>query len=126
MILGAAATTLVGCTEDSPKKTAAVNPDIALLAAAVGREQALLATYQGARVAPALVADVTAHLTRLAAVPVPQPTPTATAAAVPAAPKALARATAAAHAAAVPLASRTLAPVLASLAASSASHATVL
>lgn len=124
-LLLATAAGVAACTSESTPKPVPVDPDIALLTAAVQREQALLASYQASpHVAPALIADVTAHLTRLAALPIPQPTASAVPQAVP--PRALARATSAAHAKAVPLASRTLAPVLASLAASAATHAITL
>jgi hypothetical protein len=116
---------LTACTDRPAPKPAPVDPDIALLAAAVLREQTLLAAYQTAHgIAPSLITDVTTHLARLSALPIPQPTASPVIRAVP--PRVLARATATAHAKAVPLASRTLAPVLASLAASAASHAVAL
>jgi hypothetical protein len=129
------------CTSRSPKPTV-VDPDVALRAAAVARERALLAAYdaapRGARLGAlaAVRADHEAHLAALAApVPgpsTPVPSPTTTAAPPAATPVTIGelaaheRATAAAHATDALRASRPLAAVLASLAASEASHAVAL
>jgi hypothetical protein len=118
-----------------------LDPDVALRAAAVTRELALVAAYDAALAAhPALAARLTPlradHVTHLAALHPPTTTetttPTATAAPalvpVPAGtPLAhLERTAAAAHAAAALIASRKLAPVLASLAACECSHVGLL
>ena len=122
----------------------APDPDAALAAAAVARELALLARYDDALAAvPALAGELAplraehvAHLAALGAVEAAAATPTR-----PPSPPAPSPGTAvqvrrdlasreheaaAGHAAAAVAASRRLAPVLASLAASEASHAAVL
>lgn len=139
-----------------PRTAPAVDPDTALAAAAVARELALLAAYDEAlatspALAPrlaALRAEHVEHLRALGQVPAspgasgtPQasptpasPTPASHASASPPAGRAavllrlraLERAGADGHAGAALAASRRLAPVLASLAASEASHAAVL
>ena len=123
-----------GCT--SSHRTAGPSrpdPDVALTAAAVGRERALLAAYDAALAAAPARATTLAlvraeHAAHLAALGVG---PAASAAAAPAspAPSDLAgaeRAAAAAHAAAAVTASPRLAQVLASLAASEAAHQVAL
>lgn len=135
---------LTACTSSDPVPPAPVDPDVALVAAAVVREQALLTSYDDALAAhPELAALLTPlreqhfqHLARLQ----PATTATTTATAGPlgspsrggsplarrAALAALERAASAAHGAAAVTASRQLAPLLASLSASEASHVVVL
>jgi len=121
-----------------------VDPDVALIAAAVAQEQSLLLAYDEALVEhPELAAQLTPlrdehaqHLARLQpTVPTPTPTPTvassaATTRELPSTRRAklaaLERNAAAAHGTAALTASRRLAPVLASLSACEASHAVVL
>ena len=122
---------------------AAPDPDTVLTVAAVAREQALLARYDDVlSAAPALAgvlgplrAEHAAHLVALgatdaaAASPAPTPAPSASPAAVQVLRQDLARLereAAAGHASGAVAASRRLAPVLASLAASEASHLAVL
>jgi hypothetical protein len=142
-----ATTGLAGVAACTAKKVAPlpkrIDPDVALRAAAVTREQVLLAAYDAALAArPAVAAalaplrdDHVAHLAALqasSATVAPTPAPTATPVPAPApattsTPLAhLERTTAAAHAAAALLASRELAPVLASLAACESSHVGLL
>jgi hypothetical protein len=128
-LAGAAACT----TSKTPPPPKAVDPDIALRAAAVAREQSLLAAYDVALAArPALATKLTPlradHVTHLAALQTPDATATpATATATAGPPLAqLEKAAAGAHAAAALLASRELAPVLASLAACESSHVGLL
>lgn len=146
-LLSAGAGLLAACTSKPRPRTApAVDPDTALAAAAVARELALLAAYDEAlatspALAPrlaALRAEHVEHLRALGQVPASpgasgtppaSPTPTsapAGRAAVLLRLRALERAGADGHAGAAMAASRRLAPVLASLAASEASHAAVL
>jgi hypothetical protein len=126
-LAGAAACT----TSKTPPPPKAVDPDIALRAAAVAREQSLLAAYDVALAArPALATKLTPlradHVTHLAALQAPNATATtATATAGPPLAQ-LEKAAGAAHAAAALLASRELAPVLASLAACESSHVGLL
>ena len=132
---------VAACTEDSPSPPSPpVDPDVALVAAAVAREQALLGAYAGlaratprsARLLTALSLDHETHLAELTtALPASgTPTPTPTGAPAPRvtlpAVRRLLRTTERAHADAVLLASPRLAPVLASLAACEASHLVLL
>lgn len=141
---------LSACTSPADKTPEPVDPDVALLAAAVAREQALLLAYDDALLAHPSLAGLLAplreehqqHLDRLqppspSATPTtPTPTtPTPDASATPdltrpapdrAALAGLERAASTAHGAAAVTASRRLAPVLASLSASEASHLVVL
>lgn len=122
----------VACTSSSePDRPAPVDPDVALRAAAVVRERALLAAYDAAlaarpddaRLAP-LRAEHQAHLEALeGASPSGTPSP---AAAAPVDLAAAEREAAAAHAAATAQASPGLAALLAQLAASEASHPVAL
>lgn len=121
------------------------NPDVALRAAAVAREQALIAAYESAAFAhpdladllSRLKADHEAHLaelrpsgtpTPLAAFtrPTPVPQPPAVLAKARADLAALERTAAVEHARDCATASRSLAPLLAMLAACESSHAAVL
>jgi hypothetical protein len=116
------------CTYRS-RRAQRVDPDDALRAAAVARERSLVALYEAAAAATpggsaaAILAEHQAHLRALGAFPDPSPSQVG-----PSTPPAVAdlvtaeRAAAAAHAAAAVGASRELAAVLASLAASEASH----
>lgn len=134
---------VAACTDASPRPPSRpVDPDVALVASAVAREQALLEAYDAlaagtprlARLLTALRRDHEQHLAALvAAGPSATPTPVATTTPAPPAPatglgavRQLVRATERAHAAAVLQASPRLAPVLASLAACEASHLVVL
>jgi hypothetical protein len=127
VLVGSAAALSAACTSGGKAAPAPIDPDVAISAAAVAREQALLASYDAAIAAtPALAAklgplraDHLAHLTALGGSYTPG---TASAQDL----KALERTTAAAHSAAVLTASRRLAPLLASLAAAEASHLVVL
>jgi hypothetical protein len=123
------------CTRSAAKRPAQPDPDDALRNAAILREQALLARYDAAAAAsPALAAQIAAiqaeHVQHLAALgyPVPSPGASNTPSPAVAAPPTLAelataeRAAAAQHTAAALQASRELAVVLATLAASEASH----
>jgi hypothetical protein len=136
---------LAACTTggDEAPSPAPVDPDVALRAAAVAREEALLAEYDGLVAAYPVLgpllgplrADHAAHLAALApdraATPSATPTPPGAAAAVPRA-AAVARVVAAEraasreHALGALTASRELAGVLGQLAACEASHAAVL
>ncbi|MCW2600395.1 MAG: lipoprotein [Frankiales bacterium] len=137
-----AACTPKGRTAAAP----AVDPDVALTAAAVAREQALLAGYDDAlaaaptlasRLAP-LRAEHAAHLAALgspespgtSSTPASSPTRSPTGPPTPPALlrdlAALERTAATGHATAVLTASRALGPVLASLAASESSHLVLL
>src|SRR4051794_5717796 len=117
------------CTHPA-EQPAVVDPDVALRAAAVARELDLLAAYDGVVGAPparaAQLAAVRAeHAAHLVALGTASPTPSATPSTTPVTVTELAareRAAAAAHAADALGASRQLAAVLASLAASEASH----
>jgi hypothetical protein len=127
---------VVACTSEDRNGPTRVDPDVAIRRAAIDRERALIERYQAAaassssRIA-ALVAPMLAeHEQHLAALDAPSPTPSATAttAPPPAVPTlaqlaAAERSAAAAHAGGAVAASRSLAAVLASLAASEASHA---
>jgi hypothetical protein len=128
-------TGLAGVAACTTRKAAfppkSVDPDVALRAAAVAREQALLAAYDAALAArPALATKLTPlradHVTHLAALTAPNATSTAAPAPATSPLAHLERTTAAAHAAAALLASRELAPVLASLAACESSHVGLL
>lgn len=150
LLVAGATLPLVACTDSPPPRPAptAVDPDVALRAAALARETALLQAYDEAVAAvPALAtllaplrADHDAHIVALA-LPgaAPTPTPSATAVPVPAAAAlptepakrkaaALARLVAAeraaskAHATGALAASPGLAALLGQLAASEASH----
>ena len=130
-VLQGALLTLVSACTRRPQRPAPIDPDVALRAAAVARERALIAQYAGARPAsPAVAAQLAAvaaehaqHLIALGVTtastgPSPFPVPASSLAELVAAE----RAAAAAHAADALRASRLLAAVLASLAASEASH----
>ncbi|MDX6198172.1 MAG: hypothetical protein QOJ79_1323 [Actinomycetota bacterium] len=126
---------LAACT-DEPAQPARIDPDVALRAAAVARERALVDAYRAAAgSSSSAVAARTAglaeeHEQHLAALRAPSPSASTSSApaAVPTLTQLLVaeRAAAGAHAAAAVRASRDLATVLASLAASEASHAVVL
>lgn len=135
MLTGSAVAMLTACTRTSRRPAAAppvVDPDVALRAAAVAREQALLDAYDAAATTPALQARLSplraehaVHLQALGggpavAGPAPPTSPTVAQLA------ALERVTAAAHRDAAVTASRRLAPVLASLAASETTHLSLL
>ena len=117
---------VAGCRHEAPRPP---DPDVALRAQALAREQQLRAAYQSVmRARPALAgrlqllaADKAVHVAALGA----PGTATSTVTTVPQL-RALERAAAAAHGAAVQTASRDLAPLLASLAASSSCAAAVL
>jgi hypothetical protein len=127
---------VAACTRE-PSTPKTVSPDVALRAAAVARERALIERYRAAAASSSsdvatrtagLVEQHEQHLTALRA-PTAAPTPSnAPAPTVPTLVQLAAeeRAAARAHAAAALQASRPLAAVLASLAASAASHAVVL
>ena len=140
---------LAACTRKVPPRPAPVDPDVALRAAAVARERALLAGYDAlttssptlagtgtlsARVA-AVRAEHAAHLAALLAAPSPSaslpssPSPSPAVSPVASSLPGLVRAeraTAQQHAAAALAASRPLAQLLASLAASEAAHPVAL
>lgn len=130
VLAGAGGLLLTACTgRRTPAARPTPDPDVALRAAAVARERALLAAYDAhlaatpalaARLAP-LRADHLAHLQALGAGPVPGPAP----APLPVLAD-LERRTAEGHAQDCVTASRRLAPVLASLSACEASHLVVL
>lgn len=157
MLTAAVVLPLAGCTAGSrPRPPAPPDPDVALRAAAVSREQALIALYESALGAVArslpptavLVALHAEHVAHLAALTGPRTSPTAgrppgataspratsppTAAtpgpAAPAAADLLAAeaAASAGHAVGVPTSSRRLAALLASLSAAEAAHAVAL
>jgi hypothetical protein len=141
--LAGGAVVLAGaCTAERTPRPQPVDPDLALLDAAIAREEGLVRACERAlgtpgphgTVAGEALGDHAAHLARLrwerdarrgAATGPPTSTP-------PAAPPArvplagLERAAARAHADAAATASRTLAPLLASLAACEATHAALL
>lgn len=126
----AAALPLAACTSDDGPPPAP-DPDDLLRDAAVARERALLAMYDGqTALSPALAGVRAEHAEHLAALL--GAATTAEPSAAPSAPVAVAalvaaeREAAAAHGSAALEASRELAGVLASLAASEASHAVVL
>ena len=148
VLLVGVASALTACSRGAARPAAAIDPDVALTQSAVARERALLAAYDEAVVAlPALAtrlvplrAEHAAHLAALLSPPVSgSPSPsgpptqlpvsaaTATSAAATLARLAdLERAAATAHTSGAVVASRRLAPLLASLAASEASHVVVL
>ncbi|MCU1674686.1 MAG: hypothetical protein JWN77_2799 [Frankiales bacterium] len=122
LLAGLAAAPAVACTSSPPE--APPDPDVALRAAAVAREVDLISLYDALPPSPvhaALRAEHVEHLRALGGVlpsvrpprPDPQPVPAE-------------RAAAAGHAADALRASRELAGVLASLAASEASHPVAL
>jgi hypothetical protein len=133
LLTSAAVLPLTACTSDKPPEP--VDPDIALRESARQRELALLAAYDAAiESGPALAgrlagvrAEHEQHLVALTAA-APRPTGSAAQATVLSLPQlvALERSTAAQHAADALVASRSLAVVLASLAASEASHPVAL
>jgi hypothetical protein len=144
LLQAAALSPFVAACTSGPARPARVDPDDALRAAAVAREQALLEQYAAAvGASPAVAAQLAAvraeheqHLVALGVPaagssppsPSPSPLPTAAGSAVPS-PSRLAaaeRTAAASHAAAALVASPSLAPLLASLAASEASHPVAL
>ncbi|MDP9183126.1 MAG: hypothetical protein M3P04_10175 [Actinomycetota bacterium] len=152
LLLGVTASALAACTTDKPTKSAAPTLDDILRSEAVARERGLVDAYQAAlldrpELTPALaplLAEHAAHLAALQPVPSPTPTPDASTGSPSPTPRARPRQTvlrelalqekraAAAHANAAERAEsatgcdRVLAPLLASLAASEASHAVVL
>ena len=133
---------LAGCSADPdpPPPAKPVDPDVALRAAAVGRERALLQAYDAVLLAlPALAGRLAPlraeHAEHVAALTGASPTPSGSPApSAPPATQALAlaalvqaeRQAAAAHARDVAPASRELAGLLAALSASEASHPLVL
>lgn len=149
-LLGAGSLVLLaGCTDAPPPALAPVDPDVALRAAAVARERALLEAYDGALLAlPGLAsrlvplrAEHAAHLVALTgppSSPKPSAAPSRSTGGAPAVPPAATaasalaglvqaeRAAASGHAADVTAASRGLAGLLAALSASEASHPVVL
>lgn len=147
--MGAAVSLAAACTADRPPSPRPVDPDVALVAAAQRREQALLAAYDAALLrAPglgdlvgSLRDDHAAHLAALrspAGSPSPavlpprpsgqpaRPAGASVLAGERAALAALERSTAAEHARAVATASPDLAQLLASLAACESSHVVLL
>jgi hypothetical protein len=128
---------VAACTRNGPRP-APVDPDDALRRAAVARERALVESYQAAAASSSsavaaaigpMVAEHTQHLATLGAgSPAPSPSSPPTAPLVPTLAQLAAaeRAAAAEHAADALRASRPLAAVLASLAASEASHPVAL
>ena len=144
VLVAAALAALAACTGRKAPRPVVVDPDTALVDAAVSREQALLTAYDATLAAhPQLAAllvplrqEHLVHLERLRPPAAGTPTPSASATAVPAGPKdrraalaalaGLERQAAAAHGAAAVSASRRVAPLLASLSASEASHVVVL
>lgn len=149
LLLAAAGAALAGCTDGAapvPAPPAPVDPDVALREAAVARERALLRSYDAVLLAlPSLAQRLLPvreeHAAHLDALTGPQPAAGPSPSAAPGAPAVPPPATAAAalaglaaaeaqastaHARDVPAASRGLAGLLASLAASEASHPVVL
>lgn len=118
------------CSRSKHEQPATEDPDVALRAAATVREQALIAAYRSAATASSAVAAVLAdHEEHLRVLGSASPTPSAAPAGAPVPAGRLAaqeRQAAAAHAAAALDASPSLAALLASLAASEASHAVAL
>ena len=130
LLTGGALGLAAACRRTAPP--ASPDPDVPLRAAALQREQELLAAYQAviasrpalaAHLQP-LAADQTAHVVALGTSP--SPTPAASTVSTVAQLKVLERQAAAAHTAAALTASRSLAPELASLAAASSSALAVL
>jgi hypothetical protein len=129
---------IAACTRKEPGGPVRVDPDVALRAAAVARERALIDRYRAAAassssaIAGRIAGLAQEHEQHLAALGVPSAAPSASSAPTPPPVPTLAqlaaaeRTAAADHAAAALRASRPLAAVLASLAASEASHAAVL
>ncbi len=128
-VLVASVLTLTACREKAPVR---VDPDVALREAALQRELALQSAYESVmRLRPslaprlqALAADKAVHATALG--PVTPATSAVSTVSTLAGLKALESTTATAHGRAALTASRQLAPLLASLAASSASALAVL
>jgi hypothetical protein len=144
-VLAGVTVALAGACTSNHRRPAAPNPDVALTEAAIARERALIAVYDEARLRhPDLWDELgtyrddhRAHLHALQPVPAlspdlphtgpsPIPEPAAVLARQRAALAALERTAATAHANATVTASPRLATLLASLAASEASHAAVL
>ena len=127
LLVGGAVGLVAACRRTARREVP--DPDVALRAAALQREQELLAAYQAvlarrpptAAVLQGLAADKAVHVAALG--PAEPVTSTVTTVAQL---RALEQAAATAHAAAAATASRRLAPVLASLAASSSSAAALL
>ncbi|MCU1592254.1 MAG: hypothetical protein JWP11_3510 [Frankiales bacterium] len=127
---------VAACTSHAPQTPAALDPDVALRQAAIARERQLLELYSSAvESSPALAATLGAiraeHEEHLAALAPPATSASPVAPRVlpavhPVALVAAERSAASAHAAAALLASRPLAALLASLAASEASHPVAL
>jgi hypothetical protein len=133
VLLGGAAALTAACTSHRTRSPQPPDPDVALTAAAVAREQALLAAYDTAlaHTPTALLTRLrdehAAHLQALGGAPGPtQASTPATALVTRADLVRLERSTGALHAAAALTATRRLAPLLASLAAAEASHVVVL
>lgn len=124
-LLQAAVLVPVAACTSTPSRPAKVDPDVALRAAAVERERGLLARYDAAPPSPVVAAIRAEHEQHLTALGAPSPAPTAP---PPASGSLVAaeRAAAAGHAADAMKASPALAAVLASLAASEASHPVAL
>ena len=136
VLAGAAVLGAAACTDRPVRRPSPPDPDVALRAAAVAREQDLLSRYDALLAAqPRLAAELSSyredhvqHLRALAG-PTPAPTPSATTppvAGTRAALVAAERAAANAHAAATATASPDLARLLASLAACESTHVAVL
>lgn len=127
--------TLAACMSRADDRPAPIDPDVAIRAAAIARERALVEQYLAVTASSSAVVAQTAgllaeHEQHLAALDAATPSPSATARQSPVATlaqlAAAEHAAAGAHAADALRASRPLAAVLASLAASEASHAVVL
>jgi hypothetical protein len=124
LLQAALLTPLAACTTTAGRP-ARVDPDVALRAAAVARERSLLALYDAAPPSATVLAIRAEHEQHLAALGAPSPAPSPATAATGSL-VAAERAAAAAHAADALVASPQLAAVLASLAASEASHPVAL
>lgn len=133
VLAAAAVVPIAACTDPAPPPP--VNPDDAPRAAAVRREQDLLAAYDALLGAtPSLTAKLagvraehSAHLAALGAAPASQsPSPAVSSPVTLTKLVAMERGVAAAHAADALTTSRLLAPVLASLSASESSHVVAL
>ena len=123
------------CTSEGAKRPAPVDPDDRIRALAIARERALIEHYRATATTPQIAAKTAGlaeqHEQHLAALGAPSPSPSSSPTPAPLPPTvaqlaAAEHAAAVAHAAAALHASRSLAAVLASLAASEASHAVVL
>jgi hypothetical protein len=133
----ALAPVVAACTSNGSDEPEPVDPDVAIRASAIARERALIGQYRAAaasssaQVASKIAGLAEQHEQHLAALGAPSPGPTPSGATTLALPTltrlaAAEHAAAAAHATAALHASSSLAALLASLAASEASHAVVL